>query len=116
MKDLGTMQHILGTEVSATEGTTRTTQRHLLQELLRHHGALNNKLFTCRETPISPATILTINQCPNTEQEIQNMKTKPFRQLLGALLWLTIRPDIIYAICYVIKICTESRNEIQGST
>ena len=105
MKDLGTIQHILGTEVSATEGTTRMTQRHFLQELLRHHGALNNKSFTCRETPISPTTILTKDQCPKTEQEIEYMKTKPFRQLLGAPLWLAIntRPDIMYAVRYVAK-------------
>ena len=33
------------------------------------------------------------------------MKTKPFRQLLGALLWLAIntRPDIMYAVSYVAK-------------
>ena len=77
MKDLGSIQHILGTEVSATPGTTRMTQRHFLEELLRHHGALNNKLFTCRETPISPATVLTMDKCPKTEQEIEYMKRNP---------------------------------------
>ena len=46
MKDLGTLQHIRGTEVSATEGTTTMTQRHSLEELLRHHGALSKKLRT----------------------------------------------------------------------
>ena len=46
-----------------------------------------------------------MDQCPKTEQEIEYMKTKPFRQLLGALLWLAIntRPDIMYAVSYVAK-------------
>ena len=104
MKDLGTIQQILGTEVSVTQSSCRMSH-HFLLNLLKHYGKLDDVYFTSRMLPISPATVLSTADCPQTPEDIEFMKTKPFRQLLGALLWLAIntRPDIMFAVTYVAK-------------
>ena len=105
MKDLGNIQNILGTQVTAIKGMCTMSQRHFIENLLQHHGILQNRNYSTRYVPISPSTILTQDDCPKTPEDINFMKDKPFRQLLGALLWLAAnkRPDIMYAVTYIAK-------------
>ena len=50
-------------------------------------------------TPFLPGTQLSTLDCPDSEEEKLEMKTRPYRELVGALAWLALgtRPDIAFA-------------------
>lgn len=50
--------------------------------------------------PISKSTVLSRNQRPNTNQEIDEMQKYPYRSLIGCLSYIALktRPDITYAV------------------
>ena len=50
-------------------------------------------------TPLTPGTRLSAADCPTSQEEKDNMATRPYRELVGALAWLALgtRPDIAYA-------------------
>jgi hypothetical protein len=50
-------------------------------------------------TPLAPGTQLSTADCPTEEDEKQEMSTRPYRELVGALAWLALgtRPDIAFA-------------------
>ena len=74
MKDFGTIQQILGTEVSVTQSSFRMSQHHFLLNLLKHHGMLDYVYFTSRMLPISPATVFSTADCPQTPEDVEFMK------------------------------------------
>jgi hypothetical protein len=49
---------------------------------------------------MSPGTRLSKDQCPQTKEEESEMKSVPYRELLGAIAYLAIatRPDIAYTV------------------
>ena len=49
--------------------------------------------------PLSPGSRLSVVDCPTSQGEIEEMATRPYRELVGALVWLTLkpRPDIAFA-------------------
>ena len=77
MKDLGNIQNILGTQVTATQGMCTMSKRHFIENLLQHHGILQNRNYSSRYVPFSPSTILTQDDCPKTPEDINFMKDKP---------------------------------------
>ena len=50
-------------------------------------------------TPLVPGTQLSTADCPTTQEEKDEMATRPYRELIGALAWLALgtRPDIAFA-------------------
>ena len=50
-------------------------------------------------TPLVPGTQLSTTNCPTTQEEKDEMATRPYRELVGALAWLALgtRPDIAFA-------------------
>jgi transposase InsO family protein len=54
---------------------------------------------TSLSTPLAPGTQLTKDDCPTSQEEKDDMATRPYRELVGALAWLALgtRPDIAYA-------------------
>jgi len=104
MKDFGSLQQILGTEISAKDHEITMSQYNYALQLLNKHGYLNDPMFTPRLVPISPAIRLTHAMCPQTDEERTFMQTNDraskYREILGALLWLAIntRPDLMYAV------------------
>lgn len=50
-------------------------------------------------TPFVPGTHLSEADCPATQEERDEMSTRPYRELVGALAWLALgtRPDIAFA-------------------
>ena len=51
-------------------------------------------------TPLSPGLILSIEDCPTTPDEADEMKNIPFREALGSLIWLQVatRPDLTFSV------------------
>jgi len=104
MKDFGGLDHILGTEVLTDDQAIYVSQRNYTVQLLTKHGYLDNKYFTPRNVPLSPAIKLSSDMSPSTDAERKfmedNDRAQKFREILGALLWLAIntRPDIMYAV------------------
>ena len=49
-------------------------------------------------TPLTPGTQLTNADCPQTQEEKDEMANRPYRELVGALSWLALgtRPNIAY--------------------
>ena len=50
-------------------------------------------------TPLAPGTRLSADDCPTSQEEKDDMATRPYRELVGALAWLALgtRPDIAFA-------------------
>ena len=50
-------------------------------------------------TPLTPGAHLSADDCPTSKDEIEEMANRPYRELVGALTWLTLgtRPDIAFA-------------------
>ena len=50
-------------------------------------------------TPLTPGTHLSADDCPISKDEIEEMSNRPYRELVGALAWLTLgtRSDIAFA-------------------
>jgi len=51
-------------------------------------------------TLLSPGLILSIEDCPTTPDEADEMKNIPFHEVLGSLMWLqvAIRPDLAFSV------------------
>lgn len=56
-------------------------------------------------TPAEPGLKLSLNMSPQTDKEVEEMKQIPYKEAVGALLYLstTTRPDISYAVGQVAK-------------
>ena len=50
-------------------------------------------------TPLTPGTHLSAADCPTSQEEKDEMATRPYRELVGAISWLALgtRPDIAFA-------------------
>jgi len=51
-------------------------------------------------TPLPAGLSLSIEDCPSTPEEVEEMAKVPYREALGAIMWLQVvtRPDLSYAI------------------
>jgi len=108
MKDFGTLEHLLGTEIFQEERKIWVSQRNFAIQLLskynyEHHASyeesksyLDSQYFTPRQVPMSPLMKLSKLDCQLPEDD----RTKRYREIVGALLWLDIntRPDLSYAV------------------
>jgi len=51
-------------------------------------------------TPLPAGLSLSIEDCPSTPEEVEEMAKVPYREALGAIMWLQVatRPDLSYTI------------------
>ena len=49
--------------------------------------------------PFAPRSHISVADCPTSQDEIEDMATRPYREPVGALAWLALgtRPDIAFA-------------------
>ena len=84
------------------EGTISIDHSLYIEAVLRRFG-----MEECNpaRTPLDPGTLLSADDCPATEDEKAAMKNIPYRELVGALTWLTVvsRPDIAFAATYLAR-------------
>ena len=54
-------------------------------------------------TPLNSGNILSVHDCPQTDEERSEMRTVPYQELIGTLTWIAVvsRPDISFAATYL---------------
>ncbi|UYV62168.1 hypothetical protein LAZ67_1008103 [Cordylochernes scorpioides] len=104
IKSLGPITFFLGVEINYGKESLSLNQRHYIQTLLQRYN-----MFEVRKvcTPLDPAIILSKIDCPHTQAEIDQMSNIPYKELIGALLYLSncTRPDISFATSKLSQFC-----------
>jgi len=105
MKDLGVIDEILGCKVIINHELECVTiqQSQYTSEIISKFLQLDDHIIST--IPADSSLILSESHCPTTDDELQQMKSIPYRQAVGSLLWLALgtRPDISYAVGQVAK-------------
>jgi hypothetical protein len=105
VKDLGDLSHYLGMRVTREGGVTEVTQDAYVEKLL---ARFNMDMANPADTPGLPGQVLSKEDCPqNGSPEQREMEQKPFRSLVGSLMYAYIgtRPDIGSALVKVAAFC-----------
>ncbi len=99
IKDVGGNDYFLGMRVQQNldDGTIRLTQRPYWEHVLNRFELMN---ISPRNTPLPVGFIVDQNMSPKTDSERKEMDNKPYRSLLGSVMWgqLATRPDLSFAI------------------
>ncbi|RDB17165.1 Retrovirus-related Pol polyprotein from transposon TNT 1-94 [Hypsizygus marmoreus] len=107
-KDLGEARLILGIRIDRDResGILTLSQRAYLERVLAKYG-----MSECspRPTPLPLGVILNKEQAPSTPEERQFMKDKPYREVLGSVMYAQIatRPDLSYAVSTLSKFSSD---------
>jgi hypothetical protein len=102
MNDNGPIKFFLNINFSRNR-QRRTITMHLTQKilsLLKDHSTLE---ITPRSVPANPDFKLSKDQCPTDPAEICYLAQKPYKEIVGRILYIciTCRPDLAYAISSV---------------
>ena len=99
IKDVGETEFFLGMRVQQdlTAGTIWLTQRPYWEHVLSRFSLEN---VTPRNTPLPVGIILDNNMSPTTDSEKREMRDKPYRAVLGSVMWgqLATRPDLSFSV------------------
>ncbi|KAF1318635.1 Integrase catalytic core protein, partial [Globisporangium splendens] len=99
IKDLGQARFILGIEVhhDISAKTLSISQKSYIDSVIERFGQTNAAPSL---TPIDPSTHLSKGDEAQSEADRAEMKTKPYRSLIGSLMYLACgtRPDIAVAV------------------
>ncbi|POM67185.1 Integrase catalytic core protein [Phytophthora palmivora] len=99
MKELGTAKFILGMEIDhdRNASTLMIKQTRYIDDVAERFGQKNAKPV---DNPCSSNLKLSKAQSPGTVEERIEMQSKPYRSLIGCLLYITTctRPDIAYIV------------------
>lgn len=99
------LRWLLGMEITRNLGghTISFSQRAYIDQILSRYGFDDIKPLAI---PMDPYIQLSKDDCASTAEEVALMRYKPYRQVLGALMYAAVatRPDIAYAVsqlaCY----------------
>ena len=99
IKDVGENEYFLGMRIQQdlTQGTIRLTQRPYWELVLNRFSLTH---ITPRNTPLPVGIILDNNMSPKTDSERKSMTDKPYRPILGSVMWgqLATRPDLAFSV------------------
>jgi Reverse transcriptase (RNA-dependent DNA polymerase)/GAG-pre-integrase domain/gag-polypeptide of LTR copia-type len=99
IKDVGETEYFLGMRVQQDleKGIIRLTQRPYWQQVLSRYQLEN---VIPRNTPLPVGITLDNEMSPKTDSEKKEMKDKPYRSLLGSIMWgqLATRPDLSFSV------------------
>jgi hypothetical protein len=99
LKDLGTAKFILGMKIERNDetGDVRLSQKAYCEQMIERFKMGDAKP---RSTPLPVGLVLSIDNLPKTEEEMNDMKNVPYRQALSSLMWLQVatRPDLSYTV------------------
>ena len=97
--DLGETEFLLGVKITRDRPnrTINLSQHQYIVDLLERHG-----MGQCApvKTPMVPNSHLTKTMCPQTPEEQEEMKSHPYINIVGAIMYLAFftRPDILFAV------------------
>ena len=98
-KDVGENEYFLGMRVQQDleAGVIRLTQRPYWEHVI---ARFNLEHVTPRNTPLPPGIVLDNSMSPKTDSERDKMKDKPYRSVLGSVMWgqLATRPDLSFSV------------------
>ncbi|CAK9820302.1 Retrovirus-related Pol polyprotein from transposon TNT 1-94 [Anthophora plagiata] len=110
MVDLGQISNILGINIKrdGPTGKIRLTQKKYIEDLIRRFNMEDAKTAP---TPIEPNMKIIKETSPMSEEEKSEMKCRPYRGLIGALVYLAnaTRPDIAFAASALSKFSSNPR-------
>lgn len=112
MNDLGPVNDILGINIERSKptGEIKLSQKRYITDILQRFEMEN-----CRpmSTPLETNQKLTNRVESNSENEKGNMKHKPYRELIGCLIYLAnaMRPDLAFAASALSRFCIDP-NEV----
>ncbi|OWZ19017.1 LOW QUALITY PROTEIN: Integrase, catalytic core protein [Phytophthora megakarya] len=88
MKELGTAKFILGMEIdhNKNDGALMIKQTRYIDDVVERFGQLNSK---ATDNPCASNLKLSKTQSPGTVEERAEMQPKPYRSLIGCLLYIT---------------------------
>jgi len=99
MKDLGLIKYILGIEVirDRDNRTLCLSQRKHTGDVLERFQMTDARPVT---TPLAKSMPLTKEDCPQTPEELEYMRSVPYLSAVGSLMYLAVgtRPDIAFAV------------------
>lgn len=101
--DLGQTRSILGIRIDydRSKGTLSLSQPKYIQDILETYGMADcNPIHTPDQKEVDHRGPLSALHCPASSEEVQFMKDKPYRALIGSLLYLTTctRPDLTHSV------------------
>lgn len=99
LRDLGPVSFLLGVHVSRDRAKRMLSlcQRQAIVDMLKKFDMQDCKPVT---TPLDPGTKLSLADCPQNDEEAALMRSKPYAEAVGTLMYIAIatRPDIAYAV------------------
>ena len=99
IRDVGGTEYFLGMRVQQDLelGTVRLTQRPYWEHFLNRFSLTH---VTPRNTPLPVGIVLDNNMSPKTDSERKLMSDKPYRPVLGSVMWgqLATRPDLAFSV------------------
>lgn len=102
IKDLGHARFILGMEIVNDTNTKTLTikQSQYIMDVAKRFNQSNSKPT---ENPCDASMKLSSADCPKTDEEKRAMASKPYRLLMGCLLYISTctRPDVSYTVCHL---------------
>ncbi|KAL0332846.1 UNVERIFIED_CONTAM: Retrovirus-related Pol polyprotein from transposon TNT 1-94 [Sesamum calycinum] len=104
MKDLGAVTKILGMEIHRDRGSRKLwlCQRGYVEKVLDRFGMSKAKQVS---TPLANHFKLSIEQCPKTDREIEDMAKVPYASAVGCLMYVMVCtcPDSAHVVSQVCK-------------
>ena len=99
IKDVEENEYFLGMRVQQdlVAGTIRLTQKPYWEHVI-HRFSLEH--VSPRNTPLPTGITLDSNMSPKTDSERKQMEDKPYRAILGSVMWgqLATRPDLSFSV------------------
>nr|CAN69216.1 hypothetical protein VITISV_012012 [Vitis vinifera] len=99
MKDLGEASYVLGIKIlrDRANGVLKLSQRAYIERILKRFNMHN-----CKSTkaPIVKGDKFSKAQCPQNDDEREEMKTIPYSSVVGSLMYAQVctRPDIAFVV------------------
>ena len=99
IRDVGDTEYFLGMRIQQDldSGIIRLTQKPYWEHVLNRFSLDH---VTPRNTPLPVGLILDSDMSPKTDSEREQMYDKPYRPVLGSVMWgqLATRPDLAFAV------------------
>ena len=112
IKDLGNASKILGMEITRDRKSRILTlsQAGYLKKVLDRFGMSDAKPIT---TPLAHHFKLSLDQCPNSEEEERYMANVSYDSVVGSLMYSMVytRPDLAYNVSMVSRYMSHPRKE-----